>query len=322
MEGTVAYYNQNIIQLNLNVVHGNYGTLYSAWTIVDAGSLGATGATGPQGASGPSGPQGTTNALTSTSTISIGTGTKQFGVNISNINSAIKPGMRVRAVANLNPSAWMEGPVAGYSGVTFQMTSELYSGSGSYNNWSIGIAGQPGATGATGPAGATGPSGGPTGATGSTGPLGATGVPGPTGATGAGIYKTGFFCNYDITTGTVPGNKTYYFSPSGSIVSVASGYSTIIKLPFNGVISNVYAYIHQNITTNVTNTITVTKSGPSGQQVITLSFTTQAGVWISDTTSSITVAAGDLLYIAVRNADPVSTDTLTITSMSIGYTAA
>jgi hypothetical protein len=68
-------------------------------------------------------------------------------------------------------------------------------GSGTYNNWTVGLnatqgaTGFNGATGATGPqgiTGATGPSGGPTGATGITGPQGATGDPGgATGSTGA-----------------------------------------------------------------------------------------------------------------------------------------
>jgi hypothetical protein len=91
----------------------------------------------------------------------------------------------------------MEGAVVIYNDNDGSMTVNITNavGSGTYNNWTVGLnatqgaTGFNGATGATGPAGltgATGPSGGPTGATGLTGPQGATGDPGgATGSTGA-----------------------------------------------------------------------------------------------------------------------------------------
>jgi hypothetical protein len=91
----------------------------------------------------------------------------------------------------------MEGAVVIYNDNDGSMTVNITNavGSGTYNNWTVGLnatqgaTGFNGATGATGPqgiTGATGPSGGPTGATGITGPQGATGDPGgATGSTGA-----------------------------------------------------------------------------------------------------------------------------------------
>ena len=177
------------------------------------GSTGPTGATGSTGATGPTGPQGFQGATgasgldgdryttTSTSSSSIGAGTKSFtvGTGLSFI-----AGQNV--VAANTASNWMSGTVISYTplsgALTFNSTSfngvGTYSGAGAWNislqglTGATGLNGSTGATGPVGLTGATGPAGGPTGATGATGPAGATGSPGgatgstgPDGATGA-----------------------------------------------------------------------------------------------------------------------------------------
>jgi collagen type VII alpha len=178
------------------------------------GNTGPTGATGPiglTGATGPTGPQGTTGltgatgdrfSTTSTSSITVGTGSKALvvGQNLSWI-----PNQLIIVTQDGNASNYMTGVVVSYAGISGSMAINVLDsyGSGTYSGWSVGqytqvgatgLTGATGSTGPIGPQGSTGPSGGPTGATGSTGPQGATGDPGgatgstgvagPTGATG------------------------------------------------------------------------------------------------------------------------------------------
>jgi hypothetical protein len=96
-------------------------------------------------------------------------------------------GQRVRATAIGAGGAYMEGIVQSYDGVVVTFLPDASTGTGSYSNWSIGIAGQPGNTGPQGPKGDTGPTGGaqgPPGPQGTQGPPGATGAPGPIGPQG------------------------------------------------------------------------------------------------------------------------------------------
>ena len=140
-------------------------------------------------------------ATTSTSSISIGVGNRSWVVGVV---GDYRVSMRVRV--SHNPLNFTEGTITNIIGNTITVSIDLVRGSGTYNRWTFGIAGLPGATGAagavsaqgaTGPAGATGPRGatglGETGSTGATGLLGATGatgsgatgLPGATGAAGA-----------------------------------------------------------------------------------------------------------------------------------------
>jgi hypothetical protein len=175
------------------------------------GSTGPTGLTGSQGPTGPVGPQGTTGPtgisgptgatglgyrdLTSNTSTTIGTGSKNFTVSLLNTATAFVVGTRVRIAYTLNPTNFMEGPVTGFSATSFTVGVDLTGGSGTYALWSISVAGQQGVTGpaGTGTVGATGATGltgtgtqGATGATGATGPTGpaGTGTVGATGATG------------------------------------------------------------------------------------------------------------------------------------------
>jgi hypothetical protein len=127
--------------------------------------------------------------LTSNTSTTIGTGSKNFTVSLLNTATAFVVGTRVRIAYTLNPTNFMEGPVTGFSAASFTVGVDLTGGSGTYALWSISVAGQQGVTGpaGTGTVGATGATGltgtGTQGATGPTGPAG-TGTVGATGATG------------------------------------------------------------------------------------------------------------------------------------------
>jgi hypothetical protein len=151
------------------------------------GDAGPQGAVGLTGVTGPQGPPGAIPSCTSTTPVSIGTGTRTF---TTQSGLPFLAGTRVRAASAAAPDTnWMEGVVTSYSDTTLDVLVDVIGGSGNPTDWNIVVAGQPGMTGATGPQGPTGLTGaagpqGPTGLTGDTGPQGPQGVQGEIGATG------------------------------------------------------------------------------------------------------------------------------------------
>lgn len=152
------------------------------------------GPTGPVGAAasllGLNGSQAGGYAATSASLTTVGTGTKVF---VTQAGLAYRANDRVRISAAANK--YMEGTVTTYLAGVLTVNVDRVVGNGSSLSWSIGLAGDVGATGPTGSAGAQGPTGaagaqgvqglkGNTGATGATGAQGAQGVAGPAGAQG------------------------------------------------------------------------------------------------------------------------------------------
>jgi hypothetical protein len=133
-----------------------------------AGAPGATGAQGPQGPSGAAGAPGASYIATSTTVNPIAFGAHTYA---TQAGLAYTVGARARATSNGAPNNWVEGIVTAYSGAAITITADLVSGSGSFSDWNINLAGQIGATGATGAQGSTGPQGG----------QGVQGVAGPTG---------------------------------------------------------------------------------------------------------------------------------------------
>ena len=78
-------------------------------------------------------PTYTENNKTSTTSLTIGTGSKAFTTAIS---QAWVDGTRVRAVSAANRSNWMEGPIT-YSGSTVTMTVDTVGGSGNLADWTL-----------------------------------------------------------------------------------------------------------------------------------------------------------------------------------------
>jgi hypothetical protein len=86
--------------------------------------------------------------LTSTTNMTIATGSKVFTVNLLSTASAFVVGSRVRIAYVSN---YMEGVVTAYSSYTFTVLVDTTGGSGTYSVWNISIAGVPGAAGAAYP---------------------------------------------------------------------------------------------------------------------------------------------------------------------------
>ncbi len=116
------------------------------------GATGPQGSQGPQGATGAQGPQGAQGAtgatglgyggVTSTSSNSIGTGSKTFSL-VGTATSAYATGARVRATVSSSSTTYVEGVVT-VTGVSMVMTADNSNGSGTYTSWVFSIVGDRG----------------------------------------------------------------------------------------------------------------------------------------------------------------------------------
>jgi hypothetical protein len=116
------------------------------------------------GVAAPYAPRGPVLAGTSQTTATlVNSGTVTFTVNEWGLE--FHSGTRLRATVNGGSNQWMEGVVSAFDPSTNRVTLALdsSSGTGTFSDWLINVAGQPGKDGASGPmgpAGATGPGGG------------------------------------------------------------------------------------------------------------------------------------------------------------------
>jgi hypothetical protein len=107
----------------------------------DPGTPGTPGADGAPGVDGTNGTNGAGYGGTSTTSLSVGTGSKSF---TTQAGLAYVPGSRARAASNAAPATnWMEGVVSSYSGTTLVLAVDLIGGSGTHADWNLSIAGQP-----------------------------------------------------------------------------------------------------------------------------------------------------------------------------------
>lgn len=113
---------------------------------------------------------------------------------IEEFNRSFYPGTRLRATAADFTDAWLEGIVTAWDGENVSIDPDLSSSLGSYTNWQINVAGEPGQKGVTGDVGPVGPSGGPIGPA---GPQGLQGNPGSVWRTGNGVPSNALGINGD-----------------------------------------------------------------------------------------------------------------------------
>ena len=143
----------------------------------DDGAQGLVGPMGPPGTPGAAGADGAGFLATSSTTATIAAA----GIVILTLNEenlAYSPGVRVRAVSKNAPANYMEGLVTTFAVKELQVSLDRAVGSGEFDNWTLGVAGDVGPVGAAstveGPVGPVGP----TGPTGPQGPQGIQGTPG------------------------------------------------------------------------------------------------------------------------------------------------
>lgn len=94
-----------------------------------------------KGDQGTTGPTGAGYGGTSTTSLTIGAGSKAFA---TQAGRAYTNGARVRASSAANTSNWMEG-LATYSGTTLTINVDKTNGSGTLADWNFNLVGQPGA---------------------------------------------------------------------------------------------------------------------------------------------------------------------------------
>ncbi len=152
-------------------VWGTSGLLLAVGPAGPAGPTGATGATGvtgpagPQGAQGPggtTGPPGSVGPPGATGPGYSGTSATSASIGIGSVTLATQPGLayvtgtRARFAAYSALTNWMEGQVTAYDAVGGNLTinATLINGTGSFNNWTIAVAGEQGPQGPAGAAGA------------------------------------------------------------------------------------------------------------------------------------------------------------------------
>lgn len=148
--------------------------------------------------------------VTSTSSLTIGTGNKTIITSRTALATAFTPGNRVRIWNTSTPTNYMEGNLTSFSGTTMIASVDYTSGSGTYSTWTITLTG---AIGATGPQGATGLTG-------------ATGVAGAAGSTGA--------------TGSFSGTTSIPIVTTNATASTSTGTGALIVTGGAGISGNLY----------------------------------------------------------------------------------
>ena len=147
---------------------------------------------------------------------------------------------------------------------------------------------------------------------------GYTGSQGITGYTGsAGTTRAWIGSAFTSAEGLVTKNSTVYFVPLGggkTSTTIALGE---IKSPFAGTLRNFNVYVSQNTTAGTSNYARVLVNGVATSIVIT--WTTATG-WVSDTTNSANINAGDLITFAINNTyNSTGSQNIVVESISLGY---
>lgn len=158
---------------------------------------------------------------TSTTSLTVGTGTKAF---TTQADKAFVAGAYVLAISAADTDNWMLGKVASYSGTTLTLTVLQTNGTGTHADWTLVPSGPPGEAGAAGAAGATG-------ATGADGDDGLAGVNGSTVLNGSGAPASGTGSDgdfyIDTDTWDIYGPKASGSWPAGqSLIATITGIMT------------------------------------------------------------------------------------------------
>lgn len=161
----------------------------------------------------------------STSTVSIGTGSKAFTVDSI---GAYLIGMRVRVIDAANTAQYVEGPITNIAGLVITVTADVSAGTGSSSTWVFSVAGERGVDGNDGAPGADGNDGAP-GAPGADGNDGAPGADGNDGAPGAdgndgapGADGLGYVATSATSLAIATGSKAFTLAQAATAYSVGA----------------------------------------------------------------------------------------------------
>ena len=156
--------------------------------------------------------------VTSTTSMTIGTGSKTFTTNVSSTDTAFIVGNRVRLI--YDATNYMEGTITAFSGTSMTVNVDTTAGSGTYTTWSVGLTGVVNT-------GVTSFSGGSTGLTPATATSGAVTLAGTLGVGYGGTGQTSY-TNGQLLIGNSTGNTlTKATLTAGTNVSITNGAGAI-----------------------------------------------------------------------------------------------
>ena len=156
--------------------------------------------------------------VTSTTSMTIGTGSKTFTTNVSSTDTAFIVGNRVRLI--YDATNYMEGTITAFSGTSMTVNVDTTAGSGTYTTWSVGLTGVVNT-------GVTSFSGGSTGLTPATATSGAVTLAGTLGIGYGGTGQTSY-TNGQLLIGNSTGNTlTKATLTAGTNVSITNGAGAI-----------------------------------------------------------------------------------------------
>jgi hypothetical protein len=190
--------------------------------------------------------------VTSTTSMTIGTGSKTFTTNVSSADTAFIVGNRVRLI--YDATNYMEGTITAFSGTSMTVNVDTTAGSGTYATWSVGLTGVVNT-------GVTSFSGGSTGLTPATATSGAVTLAGTLGVGYGGTGQTSY-TNGQLLIGNSTGNTlTKATLTAGTNVTITNGAGSITINATDQYVGTVTSVSGTGTVNGITLTGTVTSSG-------------------------------------------------------------
>lgn len=231
--------------------------------------------------------------VASTTSMTIGTGSKTFTTNVSSTDTAFTVGNRVRLI--YDATNYMEGTITAFSSTSMTVNVDTTAGSGTYTTWSVGLTGVVNT-------GVTSFSGGSTGLTPATATSGAVTLAGTLGVGYGGTGQTSY-TNGQLLIGNSTGNTlTKATLTAGTNVSITNGAGSIT-------INATDQYVG-----TVTSVSVVSANGLAGTVA---NATTTPAITLSTTVTGIVKGNGTALSAASAGTDYVAPGAITTSGLTM-----
>ena len=231
--------------------------------------------------------------VASTTSMTIGTGSKTFTTNVSSTDTAFTVGNRVRLI--YDATNYMEGTITAFSGTSMTVNVDTTAGSGTYTTWSVGLTGVVNT-------GVTSFSGGSTGLTPATATSGAVTLAGTLGVGYGGTGQTSY-TNGQLLIGNSTGNTlTKATLTAGTNVSITNGAGSIT-------INATDQYVG-----TVTSVSVVSANGLAGTVA---NATTTPAITLSTTVTGLVKGNGTALSAASAGTDYVAPGAITTSGLTM-----
>jgi hypothetical protein len=231
--------------------------------------------------------------VASTTSMTIGTGSKTFTTNVSSTDTAFTVGNRVRLIHDA--TNYMEGTITAFSSISMTVDVDTTAGSGTYATWSVGLTGVVNT-------GVTSFSGGSTGLTPATATSGAVTLAGTLGV-GYGGTGQASYTNGQLLIGNSTGNTlTKATLTAGTNVSITNGAGSITI----------------NATDQYVGTVTsVSVTSGNGFAGTVANATTTPAITLSTTVTGIVKGNGTALSAASAGTDYVAPGAITTSGLTM-----